>query len=79
MATSWGTPIGWTGTRDAIAAKYGGTTYAGMETPTLSPNVLLFTDPKVGRENGYEFDGWSQTVKYSHIPEWAGSGHARAF
>lgn len=30
-----------------------------METPSSSPNVLLFSDPKVGRENGYEFDGWS--------------------
>jgi hypothetical protein len=38
---------------------YGGTRFQGMETPSTSPNVLLFSDPKVGRENGYEFDGWS--------------------
>ncbi|CCQ47185.1 putative uncharacterized protein [Pseudarthrobacter siccitolerans] len=45
--------------REEIAAMYGGTRYAGMETPSSSPNILLFTDPEVGRENGYEFDGWS--------------------
>lgn len=59
MAVEWGTPVGWTGTRDEIAAMYGGTRFQGMETPSTSPNVLLFSDPKVGRENGYEFDGWS--------------------
>ncbi|MDR6507725.1 hypothetical protein [Arthrobacter oryzae] len=59
MKTPWGTAVGWTGTRDEIAAMYGGTIYGGMETPTTSPNVLIFSDPKVGRENGYEFDGWS--------------------
>lgn len=59
MTVFWGTPVGWTGTRAEIATMYGGTKYQGMETPTSSPNVLLFTDPKVGRENGYEFDGWS--------------------
>lgn len=59
MTDNWGTPVGWTGTREEIAALYGGTKYQGMETPSTSPNVLLFSDPKVGRENGYEFDGWS--------------------
>lgn len=59
MMNAWGTPVGWTGTRDEIVAMYGGTRFGGMETPTKSPNVLLFSDPKVGRENGYEFDGWS--------------------
>lgn len=60
MNTQWGTPVGWTGSREEIAAMYGGTKYQGMGTPSLSPNVLLFSDPKVGRENGYEFDGWSK-------------------
>ncbi|MDN4611926.1 hypothetical protein [Arthrobacter burdickii] len=59
MANEWGIPVGWTGTRKEIAAMYGGTRFGGMETPSTSPNVLLFSDPKVGRENGYEFDGWS--------------------
>jgi hypothetical protein len=59
MSIQWGTPIGWTGTREEIAEMYGGTKYQGMETPSSSANVLLFSDPKVGRENGYEFDGWS--------------------
>ncbi len=38
---------------------YGGGIYGGMETPEKSPNVLLFTDPEVGVQNGYEYDGWS--------------------
>lgn len=63
MTTPWGTPVGWTGTRDQIAAMYGGTRFGGMETPSTSANVLLFSDPKVGRENGYEFDGWSADGK----------------
>lgn len=49
--------------REEIAGMYGGTKYAGMETPSTSPNILLFTDPEVGRENGYEFDGWSADGK----------------
>jgi hypothetical protein len=56
---AWDIPVGWTGTRDEIAAMFGGSKYGGMETPTATPNVLLFSDPKVGRANGYEFDGWS--------------------
>lgn len=59
MSTEWTTEIGWTGSREQIKAKYGGSTGQGMETPADSPNVLLFTDPKVGPENGYEYDGWS--------------------
>lgn len=59
MNTEWTTPIGWTGSREEIKSLYGGSTGQGMETPAGSPNVLLFTDPKVGVENGYEFDGWS--------------------
>lgn len=59
MNTEWTTPIGWSGSREEIKSLYGGSTGQGMETPAGSPNVLLFTDPKVGVENGYEFDGWS--------------------
>lgn len=59
MKNEWQTPIGWAGSREEIKAMYGGSTGQGMETPKESPNVLLFTDPKVGVENGYEFDGWS--------------------
>ena len=51
--------MGWTGTRAEIAAIYGGSIYPGMVAPASSPNVLLFSDPKVALENGYEFDGWS--------------------
>lgn len=58
MSEAWRTPVGWTGTREEIAAMYGGSTNGGMETPAKSPNVLLFSDPEVGRQNGYEFDGW---------------------
>lgn len=59
MNPVWKTPVGWSGSREEIKAMYGGSTGQGMETPRESPNVLLFTDPKVGVENGYEFDGWS--------------------
>jgi hypothetical protein len=58
MTVEWGTPVGWTGTREEIAATYGGGTFGGMETSARGPFVLLFTDPEVGRQNGYEFDGW---------------------
>lgn len=59
MNIEWGTPVGWTGTRDEIAATHGGSIYPGMVAPSGSNSILLFTDPKVGRANGYEFDGWS--------------------
>jgi hypothetical protein len=37
--------------------EYGGRVQGGMTTSSTSPNILLFTDPRVGERFGY-FDGW---------------------
>lgn len=59
MTNSWGTPVGWTGSRADIAAMYGGSTQGGMVTSTTSPNVLIFSDPEEGLKFGYKYDGWA--------------------
>lgn len=59
MTNTWGTPVGWTGSRAEIAAMYGGSTQGGMVTSRTSPNVLIFSDPEEGVKFGYQYDGWA--------------------
>ena len=47
--------------RTELHRKYGGSNYGGMAPSTTTPNIFLFTDPKVGSAYGY-FDGWVGNV-----------------
>jgi hypothetical protein len=47
--------------RTELHRLYGGSNYGGMAPSTTTPNILLFTDPKVGRGYGY-YDGWVGNV-----------------
>lgn len=46
-------------TRTARAKRWGGSTQAGIEPSTTSPNVFLYSDPTAGDKYGYTFDGWT--------------------
>ena len=39
---------------------YGGALYGGIEMSSLTPNVFVYSDPRAGLINGYDFDGWSE-------------------
>ena len=40
----------------------------GISTPQASPNVLLFTDPRVGEAHGY-YDGWGENGYFHYTGE----------
>jgi hypothetical protein len=50
-----------------LHARYGGRVQGGMTTSTRSPNIFLFTDPRVGERQGY-FDGGKGPI--STTREW---------
>lgn len=58
MSVEWDIPVGTITTRRAVASKFGGALYGGIEPSTTTPNVLLYSDPEAGERNGYRFDGW---------------------
>lgn len=47
-------------TRARIQGDFGGSGFSGIETPTTSPNVLIYSDPAAGGTYGYDYDGWSE-------------------
>lgn len=47
--------------RTELHRRYGGSNYGGMAPSTTTPNIFLFTDPKVGSTYGY-FDGWVENI-----------------
>lgn len=56
--TQWHYRMGDVTTRAEIHGFYGGATYGGIEPSNRSPNVMIYTDPKQGALNGYNYDGW---------------------
>ncbi|MGW4379342.1 hypothetical protein [Kitasatospora sp. NPDC004531] len=45
--------------RTELHSRYGGSGQGGISPSRRSPNVLIFTDPKAGRQHGY-FDEWDE-------------------
>ncbi|WP_161885314.1 hypothetical protein [Marisediminicola antarctica] len=39
---------------------YGGALYGGIEMSSVTPNVFVYSDPRAGLINGYDFDGWNE-------------------
>lgn len=60
LTDGWRTPIGSLSTKEELAALYGGSTQGGIQASRRTPNILLYTDPLVGKDNGYTHDGWSE-------------------
>lgn len=56
--TSWQTPVGTIGTRSDFQSLYGGSYQSGIESSRTTPNILVYTDAKSSKNNGYDFDGW---------------------
>ncbi|MFG7942911.1 hypothetical protein, partial [Streptomyces cacaoi] len=48
---------GYLTSREEMKNLFGGGTMSGIETPTTSPNILLYSDEETGRRYGYK-DGW---------------------
>lgn len=55
----WVTPVGAVGTKKDIAKLYGGSTRGGIQPSKRTNNILIYSDPSVGKTYGYNFDGWS--------------------
>jgi hypothetical protein len=59
VTRDWGIAIGSRRTKEEVAAGYGGSTQGGIQPSGTTPNIMLYSDPLIGAENGYAHDGWS--------------------
>jgi hypothetical protein len=57
-SAGWGLVPGDTIPRTALHDVYGGSRQGGIAPSRVSPNVLIFTDPRAGSQHGYIYDGW---------------------
>lgn len=69
MAQDWDLPIGTVTTRAEVSARFGGATYGGIEPSATTPNVMVYSDPSVGRQHGYNFDGWGTDGAFYYTGE----------
>ncbi|MFC6079816.1 hypothetical protein [Sphaerisporangium aureirubrum] len=61
-------------TRQELAPIYGGSPQGGICPSGTTPNVLLYSDPKVGKQRGYH-DGWlREDDEYGQVFEYTGHG-----
>jgi hypothetical protein len=42
-----------------VAGRFGGSPQNGISPSASTPNVMIYSDPAVGRRHGYNFDGWA--------------------
>jgi hypothetical protein len=61
-AERWDLQPGDTILRKEIHKQYGGAGQGGIEPSARTPNVFIFSDPKVGEKYGYVFDHWNDGV-----------------
>ncbi|RRD51007.1 hypothetical protein [Arachnia propionica] len=55
--------------RSEVAKRYGGGPQRGIEASNQTPNIMLYSDPEVGVEHGYQFDGWSPDGAFHYTGE----------
>lgn len=67
----WDLSPGDTIKRKTLHERFGGSGRGGMAPSASTPNVLIFTDPKVGNQHGY-YDGWVGDV--FHYTGWGQRG-----
>jgi hypothetical protein len=60
VGSDWHFQVGAVATRSEIHGRYGGAIYGGIEPSTTTPNLMIYTDPKQGALNGYDYDGWDR-------------------
>lgn len=66
----WLIAVGETRPRREVHGLYGGQEQGGISTPRESVNILVFTDPEVGRKYGYdEFEGLREDGSYAYTGE----------
>ena len=61
-AVVWTLKPGDTIRRTDLHRRYGGAGQGGIEPSAKTPNVFIFTDPRVGLEYGYIYDQWKDGV-----------------
>ncbi|MEV0890246.1 hypothetical protein [Promicromonospora sp. NPDC050262] len=59
MVEQWDIALGTITTRAEVAERFGGSTRNGISSSASTPNVMIYSDPEVGRRHGYNFDGWA--------------------
>lgn len=57
--TTWQTEIGTEATRAELSQIYGDQGMSGIQTPTATKNIFVYSDPARGQQHGYTFDGWN--------------------
>ena len=55
--------------RRDLHRQYGGRTQGGIGPSTRTANVLIFSEPLVGKKYGYNFDGWMADDCYHYTGE----------
>jgi hypothetical protein len=55
--------------RRNLHQQYGGRRQGGIGPSTLTANVLIFSEPLVGKKYGYDFDGWRTDGCYHYTGE----------
>ena len=69
--SDWNLEVGEELTRDQRRRRFGGGLYGGIEPSARTPNVFIYTDPRVGETHGYNYDGW---VEEDTIFQYTGEG-----
>lgn len=67
--TLWEIKPGTVTTRAAVAETYGGSTLGGIQPSTTTANIMIYSDPTVGQEHGYNFDGFGTDGAYYYTGE----------
>lgn len=68
---SWQTKIGAEATRAEPSQIYGDQGTSGIQKPTTSKNIFVYSDPARGQQHGYAFNGWNSD---GSIFRYAGAG-----
>jgi len=69
MASQWVLNPGDKILRRDLHHQYGGRRQGGIGPSTLTANVLIFSEPLVGKKYGYDFDGWKADGCYHYTGE----------
>lgn len=51
-------------TRAVVADKFGGATQGGIQPSRTTANIMIYSDPSVGRSHGYDYDGPADGAYY---------------
>ncbi|PFG43801.1 hypothetical protein ATJ88_2511 [Isoptericola jiangsuensis] len=69
MADEWDIATGTITTRSEVSARFGGSIQGGIEPSARTPNIMVYSDPAVGRRHGYNFDGFAADGAFYYTGE----------